>query len=158
MPSIFDPSSFLSVTMTQPLEARPPLPTTPPEGGFYSAIIGKDLKSRAWTGRADPTKSGIAIDLLLEVLVPPSLQDVQKRTTVTIRDSIMLDITEGGDIDDSPGRNGRLKMYREAIDRNKKGDSFTFPDLCGQHVRVKLSHEVYEGRPIEKVDAILRAA
>jgi hypothetical protein len=157
MPSVFDPSSFLSVTLTQPLEARPPLPVTPPEGGFYSAIIGKELKPRQWQGKKDPTQSGVVIDLTLDVIVPPSLRDAQKRDSVTLRDGIMLDLTPSGDLDTSPGRNGRLKMYREAINKNGPGDEFAFPMLCGQMVKVKLSHEIYEGRPVEKVDAVLKA-
>ena len=55
--SQFDPQAFLDVSMEEALEKREVLPV-----GDYTAIIG-EVSARAWTGKKDPTKSGIAWDL-----------------------------------------------------------------------------------------------
>lgn len=150
--SQFDPNSFLDITLTEPTEKRPPLPV-----GDYVAVIG-EVKSRTWQGKKDPTKSGIAWDVPLAVEVPPLIREAMKISTdtLTLRDSIMLDLTAGGTIDNAPGANRRLRMYREACDLNKPGDTFSGRAMQGRPIKVRVSHEIYEGQPVERVEAVTR--
>lgn len=151
--SMFDPSTFLDATLEAPTEKRPPLPV-----GDYTAIVG-EVKARAWQGRTDPTKSGIAWDIPLTIEIPAEVQAQLglQQPTITLQDSIMLDLTEGGTIDNSPGKNRRLRVYREAVDLNKSGDSFSARKMQGKVVKVKISHDVYEGSPVEKIAGVARA-
>lgn len=151
--SMFNPDTFLDATLDAPTEKRPPLPV-----GDYVAVIG-EVTARAWQGKKDPTKSGIAWDIPLSVEVPAEVQAALKITqsNLMMGDSIMLDITESGTIDNSPGKNRRLRMYRDAIDMNKPGDVFSARKMTGKIVRVKISHDLYEGQPIERIDGVVRA-
>jgi len=151
--SMFDPSTFLDATIEAPTEKRPPLPA-----GDYTAIIG-EVKSRAWQGKKDPTKSGIAWDVPLTLEIPADVQTQLGLTqpTITLTDSIMLDLTEGGTIDNSPGKNRGLRNYREALDMNKAGDVFSARKMTGQAIRVKVKHELYEDQIMERVGGVARA-
>jgi hypothetical protein len=152
MASVFDPSAFLDATLTEPTKKRPPLPV-----GDYTAMIG-EIKARTWTSKKDLSKSGVALDVPLVIDVPAEVQSSLGLTqpTITLTDSIMLDVTEGGTIDNAPGRNRRLRLYREAADMNKPGDSFSFRAMQGKAIRVKLSHDLWEGEPVEKIDGVAR--
>lgn len=151
MSSQFDPVMFLDASLTEPTTKRPPLPV-----GDYFATVG-DVKSRAWQGKKDPTKNGIAFDVPLEVQVPDALQSAIGQPKVVISDSIMLDLTEGGTIDNAPGKNRRLRLYREALNMNKPGDTFSARSMQGRPVKVKITHEVYEGEIYERIDSVTRS-
>lgn len=150
--SMFDPSTFLDATLTEPTEKRPPLPI-----GDYTAVIG-EVTARAWQGKQDPSKSGIAWDIPLAIEVPAEVQAQLKLTqaTLNLRDSIMLDLTEGGTIDNSPGKNRRLRAYREALNMNNPGDTFSARKMSGGVVKVKISHEMWEGQPVERIDGVVK--
>lgn len=150
--SSFNPEAFLSAVLTEPTEKRIPLPI-----GDYIAQIG-EVKPRTWTGKADPTKSGVAMDIPLFVDVPPEIaQQINSTGNVaTLRDSLMLDLTDAGTLDNSPGRNRRLRNYREALDMNKPGDAFSFKAMEGKLIRIKISHELYDGAPVERIESVTK--
>lgn len=149
--SSFNPETFLDATMTEPTEKRPPLPV-----GDYTAVVGA-ITARAWQGKADPTKSGIAWDIPLTLEVPAEIQAELKmdQSTLPLKDSIMLDLTENGTIDNSPGKNRRLRAYREATDMNKPGDVFSARKMEGKVIKVKITHDLWEGQPIERVSGVV---
>ena len=149
--STFNPESFLDITLTEPTVKRPPIPV-----GDYTAIVG-EVKSRSWQGKKDPSKSGIAFDIPLEVQLPDTVASMVGQSTIRVTDSVMLDLNEGGSLDNSPGKNRRLRLYREALDMNKPGDSFSPRQMQGRMIKVKIKHEEYEGDLYEKVDGVARA-
>ena len=152
MTSIFDPSAFLDATITEPSTKRSPLPA----GRDFVGIIG-EVKARTWQGKADPTKSGVVMDIPLEIDLS-AYPDVQiGATKVTLTDGIMLDTTESGMIDTSPGKNGKLRRYREALGMNKAGEPFSFRAMQGRVVKVKISHRTYEGDIFDQVDSVAKA-
>ncbi len=124
--STFDPESYLDATLEAPTEKRPPLPA-----GTYSATLGEP-KARGWQSR-DGTKSGTAIDVPVEV--------THEGEKYVVRDSIMLDVKDDGSIDNTPGANRRLRMYREATGLNQPGQPFSFRMLTGRAVKVSVTHE-----------------
>lgn len=137
--SQFDASTFLDATTTEASVKRPPIPV-----GDYTAVIG-DLTTREWVSPKDATKSGIAIDVPLTIDLP---QDVAESVglhepTLLVKDSIMLDLTPTGQLDLSPGKNGKLRKYREATNNNQAGKPFNIRMLGGQVVTVKISHREY---------------
>ena len=154
----FDPQKFLDATVDQPSIRRPPLPTENPASpdGLYMAVIGEP-KARPWTGRQDPTKSGVAMDIPLLIDVPGQLQDQYKiQAQVQLTDSILLDLTPEGQMDNAPGKNRKLRIYRDATNLNKPGDVFSFRKLQGQPVKVRITHEQYEGDTLDKVATVLK--
>jgi hypothetical protein len=155
MTTAFDPASFLSVSITEALVKRPPLPA----GADFTGTIG-EVKSRAWQGKKDPTQSGIAIDIPITIdlnAYPDTKAALGGLEKVTLQDGIMLDLTEGGMIDTAPGKNGKLRRYREALDMNKPGDTFSFLAMPGRLIKVKIKHEVYEGDVYDRVDGVAKA-
>lgn len=150
--SNFDPSTFLDATITEASTKRSPLPA----GRDFTAIVG-EVKARTWQGKADPTKSGIVMDVPLEIDLS-AYPDVQiGASKVTLTDGIMLDLTESGMIDTSPGKNGKLRRYREALNMNKPGEPFSFRAMQGRTIKVKISHRTYEGDIFDQVESVAKA-
>lgn len=147
--SIFDPNQILDAAITTELKKRPLV--TP---GVYTATIGEP-KIRSWQGKKDPTKSGWAIDIPLDVQLTP--QEVQRvgQPTVRLTDGGFLDITDGGGIDMAPGRNRVLRTYYDAVGINRPGA--TPRQLQGRQIKVQVGHDVYEGEPVEEVKSIAKA-
>ena len=150
--SQFDPQSFLDATLTDPTEKRNPLPI-----GDYLAVLG-EVTARTWTSKTDSSRSGIAWDVPLTIEVPAEIQDSAKLPpTITLKGGIMLDVTADGMIDNAPGRNRGLRMYREALDMNKPGEPFSARLMQGRVLKVKISHEIYHNAAVEKVDGVVKA-
>ena len=151
--SAFDPQTYLDSQISEPTVKRPPLPA-----GDYVGII-EDVKSRTWTGKNDPTKSGIAFDIPMVIQLPAEVQQQLgiEATTLKFTDSIMLDLTESGTIDNGVGKNRRLRTYREACDMNKPGDVFSPRKMVGKLVTVKIKHDLWEGEIVEKIAGVAKA-
>ncbi len=152
MSQVFDPTLFLEVTVDSPFEDRIPLPI-----GEYTAMIGQ-IAARSWQSR-DGTKSGVAWDIPLVIDVPAEVQRTCNcGPTLKITDSAMLDINESGNgFDMGPGKNRVLKDYREATDTNRPGDKFGAKVLEGKVIKVKIGHDVWEGKLREKIAGRLKA-
>jgi hypothetical protein len=143
---------FLDTTLDAPTEKREPLPI-----GDYTAVIG-EVASRVWTGKADPTKSGVALDIPLIIDVPAELQvSMGLPPTLNLKDSVMLDLTESGMIDNGKGKNRALRNYREATNMNKPGDVFSPRKLQGQVITIKVTHEIWQDAPVERVSGVSKA-
>lgn len=163
MTSPFDPQAFLDAQQDQPNVKRPPLPTENPASpdGAYTAIIGEVKMDAGTIGKGDrmgqPWLSAI-VPLTIEV--PQQVQDQLglklDKGTLTLTDRVMLDLTPQNTIDNSPGRNRRQRLYREACDLNKPGDVFAWRRLQGQVVKVKIEHEMYQGDIQERIGAVLK--
>ncbi len=154
LPSAFDPQSFLDATINEPLVKRPPLTA----GRDFIGIIG-EVKPRAWQGKKDPTQSGIAMDIPVEIDLSAYPDEATRlgATKVTLTDSIMLDLTEAGTIDNSPGKNGKLRRYRESLDMNKPGDVFSFRAMQGRPIKVKINHREYQGDIFDEIGGVAKA-
>lgn len=137
--SQFDASTFLDATTTEVSVKRPPLPV-----GDYTAVVG-DLDTREWVSPKDPTKSGIAVDVQLTVDIPADVAESVGLTenTLKMKDSIMLDLTPQGGLDMAPGKNGKLRKYRDATNNNQAGKPFNIRMLSGNVITVKVSHREY---------------
>lgn len=151
--SVFDPASYLDATISEPTVRRPPLPA---QRDFIGTI--KDVKARAWQGKADPSKSGIAWDVQIEIDLSayPDVLSSVGQDKVLLTDGIMLDLTEGGLIDQAKGKNNKLRKYRDALDMNKPGDNFSGRVMIGRLIRVKIKNETYEGDILDKVESVAR--
>lgn len=152
--SVFDPTSFLDATTTEQSTKRPPIPAGV---DLVAAIVKVDAK--AWQGKKDPTQSGIRVDMTLEfdLTQNPAVQKLVGLDKVSIIDGIMLDLTDSGAIDYSPGKNGKLRRYREALGLNIPGEPFAARMMEGRLIRAKIKHEPYEGDIYDKIDSVAKA-
>jgi len=150
--SQFDPSMFLDAELSEPTVRREPLPV-----GEYVATI-TEVTARAWQSKKDSAKSGIAWDIQLEVSVPEEIRTLLniENPTLKMKDSVMIDLTDNGMIDNGPGKNRRLRIYRDAVDMNKPGDSFSARRMAGCIIKVKVDHELYEGNIMEKISGVAK--
>lgn len=160
--SQFDPASFLDATVTEASVKRKPLPA----GRDFVGVIGEP-KSRAWKSNKDPSnpKEGIAIDLPVEFEIaslPPDVQALFANSEgvvagkIVIMDGIMLDLTANGAIDLAPGKNSKLRRYREATDLNTPGQPFSARMFQGRLVRCKIKHDPYDGEIYDKIDSVAK--
>lgn len=151
----FDPATFIDASINEPSVRRPPLPA----GRDYTGTLGEP-KPRPWQGVKDPTKSGMAVDIPVTIdlagvqNLPPGFEGLP---SVTLTLGIMLDTTEAGTVDNSPGKNGRLRQLREALNMNKPGEPFSWRNVQGRMLKVKVKHREYQGDLYDEVDSIAKA-
>lgn len=151
--SIFDPNALLDATLDTPTEKRPPLPV-----GDYTAIVG-EVTAAQWQSSKDVSKSGVKWNVPLTIQIPADVKESLGLSvdTITLTDSIMLDLTPQGALDNSVGKNSRLRMYREALDLNKPGDVFSARKMQGQVILIRIEHREYNGQLMENVGKVARA-
>jgi hypothetical protein len=142
--SMFDPNAFLDLEITEAFERRPVLPVRD-----YPTLI-QEVNPRQWQSKdkyndAGQLKSGVAYDLTLVVQVPLDVKEQigLKTDTLTLKDSVMVDLNANGGLDTSPGANRQLRNYREALDMNKPGVSFRPREMAGRMVLLRIKHEEY---------------
>lgn len=152
--SIFAPETFLDATTTEESVKRPPLPA-----GLELQAMIKSVKTRTWQGKKDPTQGGVAADLTVEfdlTAYPDIRQQQGGLDKVTIVDGIMLDLTEGGSIDYSPGKNSKLRRYREACGLNIAGQPFSLRMFEGRMIKARIKHDPYEGEIYDKIESVAK--
>lgn len=148
--STFDPAAFMQTQFQGANDTQfQPCPV-----GEYPAVIDK-VTPREWTSRKDPTKSGVALDILWSI-DSPAVAETLGRDKVMVPQGIMLDLTAAGGLDTGPGRNINLGRLREAVGLNDPSRAFAFGDFVGKVARVKVTHEIYNDAPFAKVTAVSR--
>lgn len=155
----FNPEAYLDAPLDKPLERRLPLSPTD-----YTAVI-QDAKILSWQSKEkiDETTgqfmSGLKVELKLSLEIPEAERTRINLTTptFTLTDGMLLDLTPTKAIDDGPGRNNRLRMYREATDQNRPGETFSIRKLIGKPIRVRVGHRVLpSGEPTEEVKMVAK--
>jgi hypothetical protein len=124
MESTFDVNSIQNAQFT---DANSTVYTPIPEGEF-KAIIDKQAIRQA--------KESIILDITWKI----DDATVTAETGIdnpSCRQSLFLDINEGGTIDFSKGKNINLGRLREALGQNKSGQAWQFGMLVGQIAKVK---------------------
>ena len=157
--SQFDPATFLDATTTEAATRRPPLPVDNPASPdtLYTGVI-QEPKMRTWQGKKDPSQSGLAIDIPVLIDVPGQLQDQLKLPAqIQLTAGGFVDLTAQGLMDWSPGKNSTLRRYREATGLNVAGQTFSPRMLQGKVVKVKITHELYNGDIMDKIGNVLKA-
>jgi hypothetical protein len=158
--SPFDPQAFLDAQQTEVNEERALLPTENPAdpNGLYLAVIGEIKTSTGIIGKGE--KQGqpwVSINVPLRIQVPSEAQAGGIPPELTITDRAFIDLTPSGSIDNGKGKNRAQRSYREATGMNTPGEPFAWRMLTGRTVKVKIVHEPYQDRFLEKAAAILPA-
>lgn len=132
---MFDANQFLD----QQIEGANDTKIIPIPVGEYTGVAD-EVKPRTWTSK-DKTQSGVVVDITWN-LDDQALKDSLGRQKVTVRQSIMLDLTESGSIDMSKGRNIGLGRLREALGLNDPSVPFAFAQIVGKIAKVSVSQRV----------------
>ena len=133
---MFNPDQFLDMTINDSNSTQ----TVPVPVGEYTAVAG-EVKCRQWQSKADPSKSGLTLDIIWNV-DDSAVKELLGRDKVTVKQGIMLDLTEAGGLDMGKGRNVGLGRLREALDLNRPGEAFSFSRLPGRVAKIAVSHRI----------------
>lgn len=134
--SAFDPDLFLAQTVEQANDTK----ITPCPSGEFMGYV-KDFKARQWQGKKDPSMSGVALDITWSV-DDQGVKQLLDRDEVTVKQGIMLDMTEEGGLDMGKGKNVGLGRLREALGLNIPGQAFSFAMLSGRVAKITVTHRV----------------
>ena len=158
MTSQFNPETFLDAQVNEANEKRPPLPTENPDNanGLYMAVIGEIKTDSGTIGKGDRQgQPWISMLIPLRIQVPPAVQGLGLPPELTITDRAFLDLNASGGLDNSKGKNRRQKDYRDATGTNVAGVPWSWRQLQGKMVAVKINHELYQDQIQERVGAVL---
>lgn len=152
----FDPSIFMSATLTEANTRRPPLPA----GVHLLGTIGEP-KFRQTKGtketNAGETYTWLDLPIDIELAQNPAIQQqLGGLEKVTLTYSVRIDIAPSGGFDMSVGKNNGLRQIREAVGMNTAGQPFAIPMLQGRSVLCKISNRPYQGEVFDGVDSIAR--
>lgn len=157
MTSAFDPNVFLDAQTTEVNEKRPPLPAENPatEDGLYLAVIGEIKTASGQIEKGERAgQPWVSMLVPLRIQVPSEVQALGISPELTLTDRVFLDLTPQGALDNSKGKNRQQRIYREACDMNKPGEPFAWRMLQGRTVKVKLTHELYDGNIQERIAGV----
>lgn len=154
--SAFDSATFLDASTTDALTRRKPIPA----GTELIGIIGEP-KGRQSQGKKDPTATFTFLDLPIELDLTqnPQIRELVGQDKVVLTYGFMVDLTAAGGLDTSPGKNGRLRQIREALQMNTPGQTFSPRNLQGRQIRVKISHRINEmdGEVYDQIDGVAKS-
>ena len=147
MPSQFDPNLLLDSAVTQAFVKRPPIPAGVELIGSIGevAITSGEKEGKPWIRLNVP----VTFDLSQNAQVAALLTGFDK---VTLSDGVMLDVTDQGMIDQSPGKNSRLRRWREALDMNQDGVPFSPRAMNGRTVKCRIKQDFYQGETYDRID------
>ena len=147
---MFNPDQFLDMQ----IEGQNDTKIIPVPAGEYTAMI-EEVKVRQWQAKADPSKSGLTLDVQWSI-DDASVKELLGRDKVTVKQGIMLDLTDAGGLDMGKGRNIGLGRLREALDLNQPGRPFSFTMLTGRVARVSVSHRIADDNIFAEVKQVAR--
>lgn len=153
--STFDPNSFLNAQLTD-ANSTTFVPCPP---GEYHAVTVEEPKFRENQGKADPSKSYLSMDILWEIS-DPAVVEVTSRNPTRVRQSILIDRNDTGNLDMGKGKNIALGRLREAVGLNEPGKPFSFRQLAGQTAKVTVINRPDPSDPdkvYDEVKAVARA-
>jgi len=133
-PLTFDPASFLMQETSEQMDTQFILIPA----GEYPALITK-VEARQQQNPNDPAQLWTILDVTYGI----DDQAVREETGLpkpTIRQSIFLDLNEGGTLETGKGKNVNLGRLREATGLNQPGQAFSFGALLGQACIVAVKH------------------
>ena len=90
-------------------------------------------------------------------IMDDSVKQTCGRDTVKVVQSLLLDLTEEGNLDFGKGRNIGLGRLREALGQNTPGQAWSPIMLGGQIAKLAIKAGVYNGNPTAEVDGVTSA-
>ncbi len=146
---MFDPRTFLQTTIEGTTSTKQILV---PEGAYTG--IAQEVTEKSF--RLVDTKDGdqrTVVDINWQI-DDPEVVKATHRPINRVRQTLWLDLTPEGAIDNSEGVNIGLGLLREAIGQNK--GSWNFAMLEGQAALVEITHSQSGDRTYANVDSVTR--
>lgn len=133
---MFSPEQFLDTQITESNATEfVPIPV-----GEYLGVADKvDVKQ--WAKKDDPSVCGLKL-VITWGLDDAGLKELLNREKISVRQDIMLELTESGGLDMGKGRNVGLGRLREAVGLNTPGQAFSFSMLPGRMAKVLVKQRV----------------
>lgn len=151
---MFTPEQFLDMQVTESNDTK----VVPVPVGEYLAVV-KEVKSRVWTSKKDPSQSGVTLDLVWTI-DDQNVKALLGREEVNVKQGIMLDLTDKGadqgGLDMGKGRNVGLGRVREATGLNIAGQPFSATMLTGRMAKIKVKHRVDGENIYAEVEAVTK--
>lgn len=147
---MFNPDQFLQLEVQDANSTK----STPCPVGEYTAVI-ESVKARPWQKKDDPSVAGMAIDIVWNI-DDAGVKAALDREKVSVKQGIMLDMTESGGIDTGKGKNVSLGRLREAVGLNEPGRSFSFSMLTGRPAKVQVKHRIDGDNIYGEVSAVAK--
>lgn len=133
---MFDPNQFLEQTFT---EANDTVRIPCPSGEFQAEIASAVVNP--WASKKNPENAGLKLDLQWRIH-DQGVIEATNRSDVTVKQSIMLDLTETGGLDMRPGKNIGLGRLRAAVGANTPGQPFSMNMLVGRMAIAQVTHRI----------------
>lgn len=149
---MFNPDQFLDMQVTDANDTK----LVPVPADEYTAVCEK-VEVRQWQSKKDPSVSGLTLDVTWAI-DNQSVKELLGRDKVTVRQGVMLDLTDSGGLDMSKGKNVGLGRLREAVDLNQPGQPFAFNMLPGRVVKIKVDHRIDGENIYAEVKGVARMA
>jgi len=140
--NMFDVNTFLETVFDQPSETE----SVPCPVGEYPALVTK-VDARVWKGKDDPSKSGVVMDVVWEIL-DEQVREACKRDKVVVRQSIMFNFTlneMGQSVIDMNKAKEDVKFGRLRAAIGLNDGPFSPAQLMGQTAVVKVGHRAVDG-------------
>lgn len=149
----FNPEQFLDMGTEEAGVRRPPLSP----GLSFLGTIG-EAKARVNQGKKNPGETYVFCDVPIALDVSTHPTEVARigADKVTLRHSFIIDLDANGQLDFSPGKNRVLTGYREILNLNEKGRTFTPRMLLGRIIRAKVKHRTHEGEVYDDIDSVAK--
>lgn len=151
---MFSPETLMNMTV----EDSNSTVATPVPVGEYVAVIEK-VEAREWKKKDDPSIAGVALDILWSI-DDANVKALLERDKVSVKQGMMLDLTDEGGLDMGKGKNVSLGRLREALGLNTPGQPFGFGMLTGRVAKVRVKHRMGD-KPEQifaEVDAVAKLA
>jgi len=158
--SVFDPNTFLDAVQTEVNEKRATIPADNPDSpdGLYLARVGEIKTASGVIGKGERTgQLWLQMVVPLKLQLPAQVQALGLSSEFQLTDRPMIDLTAQGGIDNAKGKNNAQRIYRDATGLNKPGEPFSWRQMEGKMVKVKVAHELYQGNVVEKVAGVFPA-
>ena len=105
---MFSPEQFLDMQVTDANDTK----VIPVPVGEYTGFV-EEVKVRQWQSKKDPSMAGLALDIQWNI-DDDGVKQLLGREKVTVKQGVMLDLTESGGLDMGKGKNLGLGRLREA--------------------------------------------
>ena len=149
---MFSPEQFLDMQTTEANDTK----LVPVPVGEYVAVID-EVKARSWKKKDDPSIGGLALDIVWSI-DDEGVKTLLGRDKVTVKQGIMLDLTETGGLDMGKGKNVNLGKLREAVGLNVPGQPFAASMLDGRLAKIRVEHRVDGDTIYSDVKAVTKLA
>lgn len=141
---------FLQTTSDEALDDH----IDPCPAGEYIAIAGKP-KTADFTYKKGEHEGETGYRMIVKWDIQD--EEVKKtlgRGTVSVTQSVLLDVTPEGNLDMGKGKNIGLGQIRTALGQNKGGQPWSPSMIEGQPAKIKISAGVYNDKTTANVDAV----